>query len=221
MFGYPVLAMAGVLTHRQGFSLAACALLLTVLMAPALAARRVLPWGVWLATLAVMGWLGLHGMAGLLLECVPIAINVLLACLFGRSLRAGHMPLIARIIEALEGRERLAVPGIAPYARHLTWFWTLLTAAQALVLTVLLLCAEPGGLLGRLGMASPWPVPAGLAQSYVHVGGYVLIAGAFLLEHVFRRLHLRHVRHPRLHELVVGVAARWPKLLRGQDPAAP
>jgi len=221
MFGYPVLAMAGVLTHRQGFSLAACALLLTVLMAPALAARRAMPWIVWLATLAVMGWLWLHGMVGLLLECVPIGINILLACLFGRSLRAGHAPLIARIIEALEGPERLDVPGIAAYARHLTWFWALLTAGQALVLAVLLLCAEPGGLLSSLGLASPWPVPAALAQSYVHVGGYVLIVSAFVLENVFRRLHLRHVSHPRLHELVLGVAARWPKLVRGEDPASP
>lgn len=221
MFCYPVLAMAGVLTHRQGFSLAACALLLTVLMAPLLAARRVLPWLAWLAALAGMGWLDLHGMAGLLLECVPIAINLFLAGLFGRTLRAGQTPLIARIIQALEGPERLAVPGVAAYARHLTWFWTLLTATQALVLAVLLLCAEPGGLLGALGIASPWPVPAGIAQSYAHLGGYVLIAGAFLLEHVFRRWHLRHIRHPRLHELVMGVAARWPALMRGKDLAAP
>jgi uncharacterized membrane protein len=217
MFGYPVLAMAGVLTHRQGFSLAACALLLTILMMPALAARRIVPWLVWVATLAAMAWLWLHGMVGLLLECVPIAINLLLASLFGRTLRAGHTPLIARLIEALEGPERLKVPGIAPYARHLTWFWTLLTLTQAIVLAVLLLCAEPGGLLSSLGVASPWPVPAGLAQSYVHVGGYVLIASAFLLENAFRRWHLRHVPHLRMHELALGIAARWPKLVRGED----
>jgi uncharacterized membrane protein len=221
MFGYPVLAMAGVLTHRQGFSLAACALLLTVLMIPALTTRRALPWIVWSGTLAVMAWLWMHGMVGLLLECVPIAVNILLACLFGRTLRAGHTPLIARFIEVLEGPERLRVPGIAPYARHLTWFWTLLTAAQALVLAVLLLCAEPGGLLSSLGVASPWPVHAGLAQSYVHIGGYVLIASAFLLENVFRRWHLRHVHHPRLHELALGLAARWPALVRGEDSASP
>ncbi|ULU26314.1 xanthomonadin biosynthesis protein [Dyella terrae] len=220
MFGYPVLAMAGALTHRQSFSLAACALLLTVLMAPALATRRPLPWGVWVVTLAVMGWLGWHGMAGLLLECVPIAINVLLAGLFGCSLRAGSMPLIARIIEALEGPERLAVAGVAVYARHLTWFWALLASAQALVLAVLLLCAEPGGLLSALGIASPWPVPAGLAQSYAHVGGYVLIASAFLLEHFFRRWHLRHIHHPSLRELVLGVATRWPKVLRGDNASS-
>lgn len=221
MFGYPVLAMAGVLTHRQGFSLAACALLLTVVMASSLSTRRAAPWAAWLGMLLVIVWLGMHGMAGLLLECVPVVINILLACLFGRSLRKGSSPLIARFIEAIEGPERLDMPGVATYARHLTWFWTLLTAMQALVLTVLLLCAEPSGLLRSLGVSSPWPVPGELAQSYAHVGGYVLIGCAFVLENVFRRLHLRHIRHPRLHELVLGVAARWPKLVRGEDPASP
>jgi uncharacterized membrane protein len=221
MLGYPVLAVAGVLTHRQGYSLAACALLLTLLMAPGLMARRIAPWSIWLLALLAMGWLWWRGLAGLLLACVPIAINLLLASLFGRSLRAGATPLIARFIEALEGPGRLREPGVAAYARGLTWFWTGLTAAQALLLSVLLLCAEPGGLLALLGLASPWPVPAGPAQSYAHVGGYVLIALAFLLEHAYRRWRLRHIHHPRLHELALGIAARWPQLVRGEDPAAP
>ena len=221
MLGYPVLAMAGVLTHRQGFSLAACVLLITLLMAPALAARRVGAWLAWGLVLAVMGWLWMHDLVGLLLECVPIAINVLLASLFGRSLRDGSTPLIARFIAAVEGPERLQVPGLKRYARQLTWFWTALTAAQATVLAALLLFAEPGGLLASLGVASPLPVPAGLAQSYVHVGGYVLIAAAFLLENAYRRWHLRHLTHPRMHELALGIAARWPQLVRGQDPASP
>jgi uncharacterized membrane protein len=220
MFGYPVLAMAGVITHRQGFSLAACALLLTLLMGPALAARRVGAWALWTLALAAMGWLWMRGFVGLLLECVPIAINVLVASLFGRSLRQGAMPLIARFIEAVEGPERLQVPGLMRYARQLTWFWTLLTALQATVLAVLLLCAEPGGLFASLGIASPWPLRADWAQSYAHVGGYVVIGAAFLLEHVYRRWHLRHLTHPRLHELALGIAARWPQLVRGQDPAS-
>lgn len=217
---YPVLVLAGVLTHHQEFSLAACALLLTLLMTPALASRRPLPWVAWALALAAMGWLWRHGMIALLLDCVPIAVNLLLAVLFGRSLGAGSTPLIARFIEAVEGRERLQVPGVATYARQLTWFWTLLMAAQALVLATLLLCAEPGGLLASLGVASPWPVPAGPAQAYVHVGGYVLIAAAFLLENAFRRWHLRHITHPRMHELALGIAARWPQLVRGEDPAS-
>ena len=49
----------------------------------------------------------LHGMVGLLLECVPIGINILLACLFGRSLRAGHAPLVATMERTMAlGAER-------------------------------------------------------------------------------------------------------------------
>lgn len=221
MLGYPVLAMAGVFTHRQGFSLAACALLLTLLMAPGLAARRLGVWAIWGLIVAAMGWLWMRGVVGLLLECVPIAINVLVASLFGRSLRHGSTPLIARFIAAVEGPERLQEPGLMRYARQLTWFWTLLPAVQASVLAVLLLCAEPGGLFAALGVASPMPVPADWAQSYAHVGGYVVIAAAFLLEHAYRRWRLRHLTHPRLHELALGIAARWPQLVRGQDPASP
>lgn len=217
VLGYPVLAMAGVITHRDVFSLAACVLLLSFLMAPALASRRAGPWATWLLTLGAMTWLWAQGLVSYLLECVPIAVNVLLASLFGRSLRHGATPLVARFIEALEGREQLTLPGVASYARHLTVFWATLTALQALVLAVLLLCAVPGGVLDSLGIVSPWSVPADVAQSYAHVGGYVLIAAAFLLEHVFRRWHLRHVHHLRLHELALGIAARWPQLLRGED----
>lgn len=220
LFVYPVLALAGALTHRQGFSLAACVLLLTLLMSPGLMSRRALPWLAWSLAIATMASLWWCGKVDLLLECVPIAINLLVASLFGRSLRADATPLIARFIEVVEGPERLHTPGVAVYARRLTWFWTVLMAAQALVITVLLLCAEPNGLLNAFGVASPWPVHSALAQAYVHVGGYLLIAVAFLLENGFRRWHLRHISHPRLHKLALGIAARWPQLVRGEDAAA-
>src|SRR6185312_11234229 len=46
------------------------------------------------------------GLADLLLEAVPILINVALACWFGRSLLGGE-PLVARFVVAIEGAERL------------------------------------------------------------------------------------------------------------------
>src|SRR6202044_2574754 len=88
------------------------------------------------------------------LEGVPILINALLACWFGHTLGTPE-PLVARFIIAIEGTGRLAQPGVARYARQLTWFWTLLLGAQALLLAVLLLCAEHSGLLARFGIVSP------------------------------------------------------------------
>jgi uncharacterized membrane protein len=215
LLAYPLLAIAGAVTHRQIFALLALALLVTVVMLPRLLTRRVAPWSVWSGVLATLLLLSLYGFAGLLLEAVPILINALLACWFGRTLGTSE-PLVARFIVAIEGADRLQQPGVADYARQLTWFWTLLLGAQALLLSVLLLCAEHGGLLARFGIASPLQVPERWAAAWLHLGCYVLLAAAFLLEYGYRRWRLRHLSHPGLHDMLLQLAMHWPQLLRGK-----
>ncbi|MDW2983117.1 MAG: xanthomonadin biosynthesis protein [Rhodanobacter sp.] len=217
---YPLLAIAGVLTQRQVFALLALALLLTALMLPQLLARRVLPWLSWSGAQAGLLVAWRCGLAGLLLEAVPVLINALLAGWFGRTLGTAE-PLVARFIVAIEGDERLRQPGVAAYARQITWFWAVLLAAQALLLAVLLLCADHDGLLARVGVVSPLPVPAGWAATWLHLGGYLLLAAAFTLEYVYRRWRLRHLHHPGLHDMLLQLALHWPQLLRGKRPAAP
>lgn len=212
---YPALAIAGALTHWQGFSLAAIALLLSVLLWPALRTRRALPWLVWLALLGGMLWLAAHALAALALDLVPVLISALLAWLFGRTLRARRQPLVAQAIAVVEGDDRLALPGVACYARQLTAFWSALLALQAMVLALLLACAVPGGLLLAVGIAPPLALPAGWALGYVHLGGYLLLGGTFVLEYAFRRWHLRHIAHRSLRGLLVDLAQRWPQLVRG------
>ena len=216
LLAYPLLAITGALTHRQGFSLAAIVLLLTLLLWPALRARRLLPWLLWLCLVGAVLWLALRGWAALVLGAVPVLVNLLLAWLFGRTLRAGRQPLVSRIIEVVEGADRLDLPGVARYARRLTWFWTLLLGTQAAALGLLVACAVPGGLLATLGIAPPLTVSAGWAQGYVHVGAYVLLGVVFVLEYLFRRWHFRGLDHPRLHDLLLRTAVRWPQLLRGE-----
>lgn len=216
---YPLLAIAGAVTHRQVFALLALALLLTVLMLPRLLTLRVAPWLVWLGVLAALLLLSLYGFAGLLLEAVPVLINALLACWFGRTLGTAE-PLVARFIVAIEGAERLQQAGVTDYARQLTWFWTLLLGAQALLLSVLLLCAEHSGLLVRFGIASPLQVPERWAATWLHLGCYVLLAAAFLLEYGYRRWRLRHLSHPGLHDMLLQLALHWPQLLRGKGAVA-
>lgn len=200
---YPPLAIAGVLTHRQEWSLAAIVLLLSLLLWPVLRTRRIWPWLVWLGACAILAWLARRGLAGLVLDAVPVPVNLLLAWLFGRSLRAGRQPLVARFIEVIEGAPRLALPEVARYARQLTWFWTLLLASQAVLLGALLGCVPP------LRAPHDW------AMAYVHVGGYGLLVAAFALEYLFRRWHLRHLPHLQPHELAVRLALGWQHLLRG------
>jgi len=185
-----------------------------------LLSRQRLAWAVWIVGSALMVFLALRGLLPLVLDLVPVLVNALLAWLFGRTLSAGRTPLIAHFIGVIEGPKRLALPGVAPYARHLTLFWTLLMAGQALFLLILLACAVPGGWLDRAGLPSPWHVPAFWAEGYAHVGSYLLIAAAFIGEYGFRRVHLRHVPHASLHRLALQLAVRWPQLLRGKEASS-
>ena len=218
LLAYPLLAIAGAVTHWQIFPLAALLLLLTAVMLPRLQTRRAGPWLVWLGVLAALLLLSLYGFAGLLLETVPVLINALLACWFGSTLGTSE-PLVARFIVAIEGADRLSQPGVARYARQLTWFWTLLLATQAVVLAVLLLCAEHSGLLVRFGIVSPLLVSDRWATAWLHVGGYVLLGAAFLLEYCYRRWRLRHLSHPGLHDMLLQLALHWPQLVHGNRTA--
>lgn len=221
LLAYALLSLAGVLTHRPGFSLAAVILLFSLMMSPMLATRRWSPWLLWLALLSTIGLLAWHGLLGPLLESVPVVLNVLLAWLFGRTLRAGRMPMIARFIEGLEGPARLEQPGVRRYARQLTWFWTLLPALQALLLAVLLTLAVPAGLLDTLGVAVPWPLPARWALDYVHVGSYMLFVLALLLEYPFRCWHLRHLPHLRLRDFLLRMFQLRSQLMYDKGSSTP
>lgn len=218
LLAYPLLAVAGALTHWQIFPLAALLVLLTAVMLPRLLSRRFGPWLVWLGLLAALLLLSLYGLAGLLLEAVPVLINALLACWFGSTLGTSE-PLVARFIVAIEGVDRLQQPGVVRYARQLTWFWTLLLAVQAALLAVLLLCAEHSGLLARFGVASPLPLSDRWAAAWLHMGGYALLGAAFLLEYGYRRWRLRHLSHPGLHDMLLQLALHWPQLVRGNRTA--
>lgn len=211
---YSVLAIVGAVTHRQVFSLIALLSLLTALLLQPLLRRRVAAWALWLTLIAVFWLVSARGYADVLLEAIPMVINAALAYWFGTTLADGT-PRVARFILAIEGPARLAQPGVAAYARGVTWFWTVLLGGQALVLAVLLLCAAHEGLLVRLGFASPLPVSDRWASIWLHVGGYLLIGTAFVLEYACRRWRLRHLPHQDLHGMITQLVRHWPQLLSG------
>jgi uncharacterized membrane protein len=215
VLAYPVLAIAGAVWHLPGLSLAAVLLLLSFLLMPMLVAGQPLAWAIWIGGTALMLFLGAYGLLPLVLDLVPILVNALLAWVFGRTLVHGRQSLVAHFIGTIEGPERLALPGVTHYARRLTLFWTLLLACQAAVLSFLLACAEPGGLLAMTGVATRWSVPAAWAQAYAHIGSYMTLVVAFLGEYAYRRVRLRHIPHASLHTLALQLALRWPQLLRG------
>ena len=212
---YPVLAVAGRLTHVTALSVAAILALATALLLPLLLARRLGAWLVWCAIVGGCLLLAVAGLASLVLNGVPIIINAFLAWLFGRTLRRGQTPLIAQVIKVIEAPGRLALPGVARYARRLTWFWTAFLGMQSLALLVVLGCAVPGGLLRAVGVAPALKIPAAWAMTYAHAGCYALILLAFVGEYVFRRIALRHLPHGTLRQFVTRMLENWPRFLRG------
>lgn len=211
---YPVLAITGALTQRQVFSLLALAVLWSALLLPRLFPWRILPCLSWMAGLLVLWLVSRYGFADVVLEMVPVLINALLAWWFGRTL-ATTRPRVARFIVAIEGEARLHQRGVADYARQLTRFWAWLLGAQAVLLTLLLLLAEHGGLLARLGIVAPIRVPDSWAAAWLHLGGYMLLGVVFVLEYGYRRWRLRHLSHPGLYRTLLQLARQWPQLLRG------
>lgn len=203
---YPVLAIGGAVTHRPALALAALLLLVSLWMLPRLLAGAARAWLGWSAAVLVVLGMASLGLAGRLLDAVPLLILAGLALWFGCTLRAGREPRVARFIRVLEGEAQLAQPGVARYARGVTVFWTGLLALQALLLA--------GLLVHPLLVTGP---PPSWALIYQHVGGYLLIPLAFGMEYAFRRWHLRHVRHTGLRAQALQMMRCWPQLLHGTD----
>ncbi|MEO8746852.1 MAG: xanthomonadin biosynthesis protein [Rhodanobacter sp.] len=214
----PVLAVAGMLTHREVFPLLALAILATLVMLPALSRRQTAPWLGWLGLQAALLTVALLGFADLLLDAVPAVINAALAWLFARTLPRAR-PLIARCIVVVEGEARLHERGVALYARRLTALWAGLLGANALALMLLLLFAERSGVLARFDLAPSWRLNEWWAAAWLNVGGYVLPGMVFVLEYAYRRWRLRHLQHLSLAKMLLRLAVNWPRLLRDQDAA--
>ena len=107
---------------------------------------------------------------------LPLAVNLALCWLFGRTLAAGREPMIARFARLERGAELPA--DLARYARALTVAWTGFFAAMAAV---------------SLGLALWGSV---LAWSlFTNVVNYALVALFFVGEYVVRRIRFRHYRH--------------------------
>jgi uncharacterized membrane protein len=121
-----------------------------------------------------------------LLFAPPVVINAALAVFFGASLRAGREPLINIFARHEQGGQ--LPPDLERHARLVTWLWTLLLAAMALLALALALWA-----------------PLELWSLFANVGIYVLIAALFIGEYAYRRLRFRQYRHASLAGLVRNV----------------
>lgn len=213
LIAYPLLLLAALWTQRSWLSAVAALDLISLLLLGGLLRGNALAWGGWLAAVIGTGLLLRQGHASIVLLLVPVCINAGMAGFFGRTLAAGQRPLVARAILAFEGPPRLQQPGVARYARSLTWAWTLLLATQSLLMLYCALSARPGGILDQLGLVNPWPLPQSAANWYLHLGGFVVIGVFSVAEFAWRNWHLRHLPHDGPREYFAKVVQNWRRIL--------
>jgi uncharacterized membrane protein len=126
-----------------------------------------------------------HALLPLLL--VPAAFVALVAWTFGRTLRAGHVPLITRMVTAIDGIPlRELSPELRAYTRRLTATWAWVLGTLAVVDLVFALCTVPGGLLDGVGIAPPVAVSQATWSWVANGLTYGLVAALFVGEYFYR-----------------------------------
>jgi uncharacterized membrane protein len=194
----------------------------TLLLWPSLKRASIAAILIWLAVAVGVVALAFAGRGDITLDFLPVIVNASLCMLFAHTLKHGRTPLIARVIGVLEGPERVALPRVAAYARGLTLAWAIVLGAQAIVLTLLIACAVPDGLLASFGIAPPVAVTGEAWRWYLHLGSYAAVIAFLAIEYAYRRWHLRHIPHVSLPVFVMRLVRRWPALARSvmnDDPA--
>jgi uncharacterized membrane protein len=165
---YPGVAHFG----RPTTALALLAALVVYIAASALI-RNPLRWLAPPAAAAAVYWAAPP--AAWLLFVPPVAINLALAWVFGRTLVRGRVPLIARF--ALMEQETLSAEAAA-YTRRLTWVWTALFIAAAATSLA----------LAMSGRHDAWSL-------FTNLINYLLVGALFLGEFVYRRLRFPNQQH--------------------------
>jgi len=185
---YLVLAhAAGVGQDPRLAALALADIVALVLLGPLLRPR---PWAWAVLALAGMGLARLaatrYALTPLLL--VPPAIVAFVGFGFARTLVPGEVPLITRMVAAMEGLDPAQLdPALLRYTRRLTLAWAVLLAALVAFNLVLAALAVPEGLLATAGWPSPWPISEGQWAVAAHLGNYGLVAGFMLAEFQVRQ----------------------------------
>jgi hypothetical protein len=179
--------VAGALQSPLFAVLALGDLVLLALIEPMLH-RRLWAWLALVIVSAGLAALSQSSLALLPLLLVPPLFTATFGWWFARSLRAGRVPLITKVVAALYGT---TPHGLSPrhrgYTRGLTATWALLLAGLTVLNLVLALVAVPGGILPRLGIASPWPISEAQASLIGNLGNYGLLIGFSVAEYLVRK----------------------------------
>ena len=212
--GYVVCAQVGAHTELAWMSPLAVALLLVAGLLPAWSRGSVPALVAGLLAAAILITSTLAGVPRLPTYFVPPLLLGLVGWFFGRTLRAPSRPLIARIVQAIDGEEFAAQPAVASYARRLTQTWAVLLATLAAAAVFMAFCVVPDGALAALGIAAPLPLTPAQWSHWINLAGYGSVALAFAGEFALRRVLLPQAPKHSFAEFARRVARLWPELRR-------
>jgi uncharacterized membrane protein len=185
---YPLLAHWASIDGSGMVALAALADLAVIVLLGPLARGRAWAWAGLALVLAGLWALRGSAVPALLLLAPPMVFTGLLSWWFGRSLRAGRVPLISRIVAGLEGCEPAGLkPELKAYTRRLTALWAALLAGLALANGVLAMIAVPDGVLARLGHPPMVAVSQDAWSWFANLLNYGIVAGFFVGEYLYRK----------------------------------
>jgi uncharacterized membrane protein len=176
--GFIVLLAMMLNSEQPWLEFAAIAILGGFVLRPFLQRRNPVAWLMLLGILAVAGYATYFDRNVLLSFLPQVLLSVMFMLIFGRTLRAGSVPLITRISTDMR-QGQSAVP--FRYTRGLTLVWTIFFALLALEGLVLGLFAPPG-----------WVLKVS-AMTWAFIG--VFIASEYLY-------HTRRFPNPRQHGLL-------------------
>ncbi len=162
-----------------------------------LARGRCPPWIIALAALGVGGLALLDpGTATRIAGAWPILIYLVIAWVFGSTLRPGRTPLIERFARIIDHGD--AMPGeLVAYTRALTWVWTIVPLTMALASV----------LLAQFASREVWSL-------FTNVLSYLALAVLFFAEYPYRRWRYPDTPHTNPVTVAVRLARHAPELFR-------
>ncbi len=184
---YPFLAhAASTLREPKLAALALLDILLILLVVPLLRGRS---WAWALVVVAAASLWAVQDSARLnvLLLLPPVLFPWLVAWFFARTLRDGRVPLITRIVSAMEQCPAADLaPPLQRYARRLTGVWAAVLAGIGMANLGLGLIAVPDGLLVQLGHAPVVTVSQAAWSWFANLVDYGIAGLLFVVEYLVR-----------------------------------
>lgn len=209
---YPVFAHLASARADGGWAALALADIVLLLLLEPLLKRRL--WALSLLGLCLLALWSISRSRYALMPLLapPVVFVALVAWLFGRTLYAGRVPLITRIVEGLYAQASMPVsPALYLYTRRLTVAWVAVLGVLAVLNLLLALCAVPSGVLHQFGYTPVVSVTDEQWSLFANVLNYGIVGGFFVVEYWLRKRRFPHRPYRNAGEFVQQMARLGPR----------